>query len=72
MKAMFYVKVKFSHSFHYETNHSKTIEEVSTDIISDMRSKADRFLSLFDWMSFATSFFILFMLLRYSSRAFQR
>jgi hypothetical protein len=28
-------------------------------------------LSIFDWMSFATTFFILFMLLRYSSRAFQ-
>jgi len=72
MKAMFYVKMKFSHSFHYETNHSKTLEEISTDVITEMRSKANRFLFFFDWMSFATSFFIFFMLLRYSSRAFQR
>ncbi|RLU18386.1 hypothetical protein DMN91_008743 [Ooceraea biroi] len=64
MRAMFYVKVKFSHSFHFETNHSRTLEEVSTGIITEVRSRTDRFLAVFDWMSFMTTFFIFFMLLR--------
>ncbi|CAL1680219.1 unnamed protein product [Lasius platythorax] len=64
IKAMFYVKVKFSHSFHFETNQSKTIEDVSTGIITEVRSRTDKFLTFFDWMSFMTAFFIVFMLLR--------
>ncbi|EFN90000.1 DC-STAMP domain-containing protein 2 [Harpegnathos saltator] len=64
VKAMFYVKVKFSHTFHLETNQSKTIEDVSTDIINEVRLRTDKFLAVFDWMSFLTTFFILFMLLR--------
>ncbi|XP_072766623.1 uncharacterized protein [Anoplolepis gracilipes] len=64
IKAMFYVKVKFSHSFHFETNQSKTIEDVSTGIISEVRSRTDKFLAFFDWMSFIATFFIFFMLLR--------
>ncbi|XP_063977783.1 uncharacterized protein LOC135162827 isoform X1 [Diachasmimorpha longicaudata] len=64
MRAMFYVKVDFSHSFHFETNKSKTLEEVATGIVTEIRSRTDKFLTLFDWMSFATSFFVLFMLLR--------
>lgn len=64
VKAMFYVKIKFSHSFHLETNQSKSIEDVSTDIITEVRSRTDRFLAVFDWMSFITAFFIFFILLR--------
>ncbi|KAL6261589.1 hypothetical protein P5V15_006676 [Pogonomyrmex californicus] len=64
IKTMFYVKLKFSHSFHFETNQSKTIEDVSTGIITEVRSRTDRFLAVFDWMSFMTSFFIFYMLLR--------
>lgn len=64
MRAMFYVKVKFSHSFHFETNQTKTLEDVAAGIITEVRSRTERFLSVFDWMSFTTSFFIFFMLLR--------
>lgn len=61
---MLYVKVKFSHSFHFETNQSKTIEDVSTGIITEVRSRTDKFLAFFDWMSFIATFFIVFMLIR--------
>lgn len=64
MKAIFYVKVKFSHSFHFETNQSKTLENVATRIITEVRSRTDRFLDIFDLMSFLGSFFIFFMLLK--------
>lgn len=64
MRAMFYVKLEFSHSFHMETNKSKSYREVSTGIMLEIRSKTEGFLAFFDWMSLATSFFVLFILLR--------
>jgi len=69
MKTMFYVKVKFSHSYHYESNHSKTFEDITSGIIGEVRAKVDKVKALFDMMGFMTTFFILFMVLRYSSRA---
>ncbi|XP_048516014.1 DC-STAMP domain-containing protein 2-like [Athalia rosae] len=64
VKAMFYVKVKFSHSFHFETNQSRSLEDVATGIVTEIRSRTDKFLTVFDLMSFATSFFFMFMMLR--------
>ncbi|XP_076757059.1 DC-STAMP domain-containing protein 2 [Xylocopa sonorina] len=64
MKAMFYVKVKFSHSFHFETNQSRTMTDVSTSIATEVRSRTKTLFGFFDWMSFVASFFFLFILLR--------
>ncbi|XP_026666827.1 DC-STAMP domain-containing protein 2-like [Ceratina calcarata] len=64
VKAMFYVKVKFSHSFHFETNQSKTIEEVSSGIATEIRSRSDKLFGFFDLVSFVTSFFVFFIVLR--------
>ncbi|XP_026673212.1 DC-STAMP domain-containing protein 2-like [Ceratina calcarata] len=63
VKAMFYVKVKFSHSFHFETNQSKTIEEVSSGIATEIRSRSDKLFGFFDLVSFVTSFFVFFIVL---------
>ncbi|XP_015180557.1 PREDICTED: uncharacterized protein LOC107068552 [Polistes dominula] len=64
MKTMFYVKVKFSHSFHFVTNKTKTIHEISTDIAAEINSRTERFIAVFDWVNCLTAFFIFFMLLR--------
>ncbi|XP_046833011.1 DC-STAMP domain-containing protein 2-like [Vespa crabro] len=64
MKTMFYVKVKFSHSFHFEVNKTKTIHDIATNISSEIRSRTNRFITVFDWVNFLTAFFIFFMLLR--------
>ncbi|XP_068981009.1 DC-STAMP domain-containing protein 2-like [Bombus flavifrons] len=64
MKAMFYVKVKFSHSFHFETNQSRTIQDVSTSITTEIRSRTDKLFGFFDFMNFITSFFMFFIILR--------
>lgn len=65
MKAMFYVKVKFSHSFHFETNQTKTIKEVTTSIGKEIRSRTDKIFAIFDVLSFATTFFFFFIILKY-------
>lgn len=64
MKAMFYVKVKFSHSFQFETNQSKTIGDVSSNIAAEIRSRTDKLFSFFDFMSLVMTFFIFFIVLR--------
>lgn len=67
MKAMFYVKVKFSHSFHFETNQTKTIKEVTTNIGNEIRSRTDKIFAIFDVLSFATTFFLFFVILKYDN-----
>ncbi|XP_014607665.1 PREDICTED: uncharacterized protein LOC106788694 [Polistes canadensis] len=64
MKTMFYVKVKFSHSFHFVTNKTKSIHEIATDISTEIKSRRERFIAIFDWVNCLTAFFIFFMLLR--------
>ncbi|KOX69325.1 DC-STAMP domain-containing protein 2, partial [Melipona quadrifasciata] len=64
MKAMFYVKVKFSHSFHFETNQSRTVGDVSSSIAAEIRSRTDKLFGFFDFMNFVTSFFIFLIILR--------
>lgn len=64
MKAMFYVKVKFSHSFHFETNQSKTIGDVSAGIATEIRSRTDTLFGVFDSITFVTSLFVFIIVLR--------
>lgn len=64
LKAMFYVRIKFSHSFHFETNKSRSLSEITHAISTEIKSKTNRFLALFDWIGFVTSFFFLFLFLR--------
>ncbi|KAJ8687119.1 hypothetical protein QAD02_022913 [Eretmocerus hayati] len=64
MRALFFVKIKFEHSFHFETNKSRSIAEVSTAISSEIKRKTNRFLSFFDWVGLLTSFFFLFLFLK--------
>ncbi|KZC07081.1 DC-STAMP domain-containing protein 2, partial [Dufourea novaeangliae] len=64
MKAMFYVKVKFSHSFHFETNQSRTIKDVSANISTEIRSRTDELFGFFNSISFLTSLFTFIIVLR--------
>ncbi|XP_076284740.1 uncharacterized protein LOC143211164 [Lasioglossum baleicum] len=64
MKAMFYVKVKFSHSFDFETNQSKSLGDVSAGIATEIRSRTDTLFSIFSSIGFVTSLFVFIIVLR--------
>ncbi|KAK0159238.1 hypothetical protein PV328_010144 [Microctonus aethiopoides] len=64
MKAIFYVKVDFTHSFHFETNQSKSYENVAIDIVKEIKTKAENVNKIFNWMNLIMSVFILFTLFR--------
>lgn len=64
IRNIFYVSVDFHHDYHFETTQSKSFKEIASGILGDIKDKVDRLLALFDWMSFVTSFFFLFMLIK--------
>lgn len=66
MKAMFYVKVKFSHSFHFETNETKTISEVSKGITTEIRARTDKIFRFFNFVNLVTSIFVFIIVLKYA------
>ncbi|XP_014221315.1 DC-STAMP domain-containing protein 2-like [Trichogramma pretiosum] len=64
MKLIFYVKIKFSHSFHFETNKSQSIGQIASNISGEIKDKTRHFFSLIDWVSLLTSLFFLVLCLR--------
>jgi hypothetical protein len=61
---IFYVSVEFSHSYHFETNQSVSMKEIAAEALAEIRDRTDEFLDMFDWMSFAFSFFFLTVLFK--------
>ncbi|KAF5297552.1 hypothetical protein FQR65_LT09983 [Abscondita terminalis] len=64
VKTMFYVRIKFSHSFHFETNQTKSVKEVAEGIVTEVRQRTEKLLAFFDFMSCATSMFFLVLVVR--------
>lgn len=64
MKAMFYVKVKFSHSFHFESNRSRTNTDITKGISTEIKQRTQKFFLFFDMLSCMTSVFILLIFVR--------
>lgn len=61
---IFYVSVEFSHSYHVETNQSVSTKEIAARMVTEIRDRTDEFLAMYDWMSFAFSFFFLTVLFK--------
>jgi hypothetical protein len=62
---IFYVSVDFKHSYHFETNQSISLHEISAEIIAEVHDRVQTFVALFEWMGFAFSFFFLLLLFKY-------
>lgn len=65
VRTMFYVRIRFSHSFHFETTQSKSITEITEGIVTEVRHRTEGVLAVFDLMSCATSLFFLFIIFRF-------
>lgn len=65
IKTMFYVRIKFSHSFHFETNASKSLQDVATGIVTEVKQRTEGLGKIFNFMSCATSLFFMFIIVRY-------
>ncbi|XP_017783011.1 PREDICTED: DC-STAMP domain-containing protein 2-like [Nicrophorus vespilloides] len=64
IRTMFYVRIKFSHSFHYESNHSKSMTDITTGIVTELKQRTSGLIRIFDFMSCAASLFFIFMVFK--------
>nr|XP_022915645.1 DC-STAMP domain-containing protein 2-like [Onthophagus taurus] len=64
IKTMFYVRIRFSHSYGYQLNASKTMEDVAAGIVTEVKERTEGLMKIFDFMSCATSLFFIFMVVR--------
>nr|XP_018907459.1 PREDICTED: DC-STAMP domain-containing protein 2-like [Bemisia tabaci] len=62
LKTMFYVKITFSHSFSFQTNQTKTVRDVASDIIAEVKKRTHWFTHLFTWMSFTFMILLLYVI----------
>ncbi|XP_071444965.1 DC-STAMP domain-containing protein 2-like [Hetaerina americana] len=60
----FYVKVTFSHSFHFQTQSSTSMGQVIKGIVSEVKERTSILSSVFGWMGLATSFCFLLVFIR--------
>ncbi|XP_014252846.1 DC-STAMP domain-containing protein 2-like isoform X2 [Cimex lectularius] len=60
IKNIFYVSVEFKHKLEYEETPSKNASDIAAGIAGEIRARTSAILALFDWMSFAFSFFFLY------------
>ncbi|XP_021923470.1 DC-STAMP domain-containing protein 2-like isoform X2 [Zootermopsis nevadensis] len=60
----FSVSVEFKHSFHFETNQSVTMKDIAAGMVTEIQERTNKFLTFFDWMSFAFSLFFLIMIFK--------
>lgn len=61
---MFYVRIKFSHSFHFETNATKTLGEISSDIVAEVKDRTKGLQMIFDFITSASTIFFLFIIFK--------
>ncbi|KAJ8970326.1 hypothetical protein NQ317_019606, partial [Molorchus minor] len=60
IKTMFYVRIKFSHSFQFQTNTSKTMTEIAHEIVGEIRERTRVLKALFSFITSAATLFFSF------------
>ncbi|XP_060536244.1 DC-STAMP domain-containing protein 2-like [Cylas formicarius] len=61
VKTTFYVRIKFSHSFKFETTASKNLKEIAQEIVAEIKDRSKRIVAFFNFMTSAAMLFFLFM-----------
>ncbi|KAG5882313.1 hypothetical protein JTB14_019337 [Gonioctena quinquepunctata] len=64
IRTMFYVRIKFSHSFHFETQSSKSIMEISREIVQEIKDRSKTVSAVFNFLTSAAMLFFIFMVVR--------
>ncbi|XP_023019209.2 DC-STAMP domain-containing protein 2 [Leptinotarsa decemlineata] len=64
IRTMFYVRIKFSHSFHFETNSSKSVVEISREIVQEIKDRTKTVTAVFHFLTSAAMLFFIFMIVR--------
>ncbi|XP_045470431.1 uncharacterized protein LOC123677756 isoform X3 [Harmonia axyridis] len=65
VKTMFYVKIKFSHSYHFESKSSKSMRDIARSIVEEVKMKTRGIVSVFEFFNCAASLFFIFLISRH-------
>ncbi|XP_018570719.1 DC-STAMP domain-containing protein 2-like [Anoplophora glabripennis] len=64
VKTMFYVRIKISHSFEFQTNSSKTVAEIAHAMTAEVRQRTEVMRTIFKFMTSAATVFFLFLIIK--------
>jgi len=62
IKTMFYVRIKFSHSFQYQTVASKSYKEIARGIVAEIKERSGSIVAFFNFMTSASMLFFMYLL----------
>lgn len=65
IRTMFYVRIKFSHSFKFQTNSSKSVAEISEAIVKEIKDRTHTLQEIFNYLTSAASLFFIFIIFKY-------
>lgn len=65
IKATFYVRIRFSHSFAFETTSSKSLHEVTEGIVTEIKERTAKLNRAFGIITSLTSLFVFVVVLKY-------
>lgn len=61
IKTMFYVRIKFSHSFEYQTVASKSYKEIAKGIVAEIKERSRSVVAFFNFMTSASMLFFMYL-----------
>ncbi|CAH1985245.1 unnamed protein product [Acanthoscelides obtectus] len=64
IKVMFYIRIRFSHSYKYQMNASKTMSDVSRDIMAEVKHRTETFRAIVKFLTSAAALFFMFIVFK--------
>ncbi|XP_066142810.1 DC-STAMP domain-containing protein 2-like [Euwallacea fornicatus] len=62
IKTMFYVKIRFSHSFKYKTVSSKSVTQIAKEIVAEIKDRSRDIVAFFNFMTLASLLFFVYLI----------
>ncbi|ENN78198.1 hypothetical protein YQE_05350, partial [Dendroctonus ponderosae] len=61
IKTMFYVRIKFAHSFEYKTISSKSLKDIAKEIVAEIKDRSRGIVAFFNFMTSASMLFLMYL-----------
>ncbi|KAL1513928.1 hypothetical protein ABEB36_003266 [Hypothenemus hampei] len=62
IKTMFYVRIRFAHSFKYKTVASKSVTEIAKEIVKEVKARSQGIVAFFNFMTSASMLFFTYLI----------
>ncbi|XP_066262197.1 uncharacterized protein [Euwallacea similis] len=62
IKTMFYVRIRFSHSFKYKTVSSKSVTQIAKEIVAEIKDRSRNIVAFFNFMTLTSMLFFMYLI----------